>query len=142
MKFVTWLGWCVVDWLKGEVMEKRPLAGKTTLVVENELWILINIEQILTRLGCRVITAKNAGAALVALENEKSDFAFIDFGELVDAGMICFVGGLRLLHIPFAFVTGEDKLVVESACCSDVRVIPKPFEEEWIVEAALELASQ
>lgn len=115
--------------------DTNVLAGKIALVLENEPFIAMEIEEILTAHGCRVILATKVEQAWLALKECSPHMAFLDFGELKDSNDPCFVQHLFSLEIPYVFVTGERRVDVEDTYHQGVHVIEKPFGQDAIVSA-------
>ncbi|MEO8455056.1 MAG: response regulator, partial [Sphingomicrobium sp.] len=55
-----------------------PLAGRSILVVEDEMLVLLNIETALTDLGCTAIAAATIDGALTLLDDIRFDAAMLD----------------------------------------------------------------
>ena len=87
-------------------MLEQMLAGKRVLVVEDEMLVLMAIEDMLARLGCRSITpAATVVKALALIESQGFDFATLDIN-LDGQRSLAIAKVLSERGIPFAFSTG------------------------------------
>jgi CheY-like chemotaxis protein len=111
------------------------LDGLRVLIVEDELLVAMELEDLLGRLGCRVVeAAPTVGRALRAVERQQPDVAVLDVnlhGERVTP----VADALREHGVPFVLVTsyGRDRLpegTLRAAPC-----LPKPVDREQIASA-------
>ena len=107
-------------------MDDQLLSGRRFLVVEDEMLVLMQIEDMLSDLGCTSITAAgNAETALGLIAANKFDLATLDVN-LNGTRSYAVAGALTDQRIPFAFATGYGEHGVEEgygAC----PVLNKPF---------------
>lgn len=108
--------------------------GKTALVVDDEFLIASMIEDILARRGIEVVTATHAEEAVAHLDGRKVDFAVIDY-QLRNSPAEEVWNTLTERKIPFAFCTGSLAEEMRERF-PGITIIPKPFSEEAIIDAA------
>ena len=108
--------------------------GRTALVVDDEFLIATMIEDILAREGVEVITATRTDEAAEHLRGRKVDFALIDY-QMRSVPSEALWTELMARNIPFAFCTGSVAGEMHERF-PGVLIIPKPFGEEAIVQAA------
>ncbi|MDR6623990.1 CheY-like chemotaxis protein [Caulobacter segnis] len=98
------------------------------LVVEDELFVAMLVEDLLGDLGYRVVgPAASARAAVRAVEDEVFDFALLDVN--LGDGETSFETAemLRSRGVPFAFVTGYGEQGVRPDL-RDVPILSKPID--------------
>jgi len=81
------------------------LAGRSILVVEDEMLVLMNIETTLTDLGCTATSAGTIEDALTLLDDTSFDAAMLDVN-LHGEKSYPVADALALRGIPFIFSTG------------------------------------
>lgn len=109
----------------------RPAIARI-LVIDDEPLIAMLVEGWLTELGHEPVgPATTAAAALSAIEAGGVDAAFLDL--TLDNGKPSYgvADALNAGAIPFAFVTGHGKGMIEPAY-SDAPVLAKPFDFDGI----------
>ena len=104
------------------------------LVVDDEYLIATMIEDILSREGVEVVTATRTDEAAEHLRGRKVDFALIDY-QMRSVPSEALWTELMARNIPFAFCTGSVAGEMHERF-PGVLIIPKPFGEEAIVQAA------
>lgn len=112
-------------------------AGRTVLVVDDEYLIASMIEDILQRQGASVLTATRADEAQAHLAGGHVDFALIDYQMRAVPSEAVWTD-LQARNIPFAFCTGSLAAEMHDKF-PGVIIIPKPFSENGILEAATAL---
>lgn len=112
-------------------------AGRTVLVVDDEYLIASMIEDILQRQGASVLTATRADEAQAHLAGGRVDFALIDYQMRAVPSEAVWTD-LQARNIPFAFCTGSLAAEMHDKF-PGVIIIPKPFSENGILEAATAL---
>ena len=110
------------------------VAGRTALVVDDEFLIATMIEDILSREGVEVITATRTDEAADQLRGRRVDFALIDY-QMRSVPSESLWTELMARKIPFAFCTGSVADEMQERF-PGVLIIPKPFGEEAIIQAA------
>jgi CheY-like chemotaxis protein len=118
---------------------EQVLKGKTILLVEDSLIIALDAEDILKRLGARIVaTAGTVEAALEAIDSSRPSIAMLDIN-LGDQTSFAIADRLHELGIPFLFATGYG----EQAQLPDIHlaraVIQKPYTLENVARALPEL---
>lgn len=110
------------------------------LVVEDELFVAMLVEDLLGDLGHRVVgPAASARAAVRAVEDEVFDFALLDVN--LGDGETSFETAemLRSRGVPFAFVTGYGEQGVRSDL-RDVPILSKPIDPRQLARVLQELS--
>lgn len=110
------------------------VSGRTALVVDDEFLITAMIEDILSREGVDVLTATRTDEAADHLRDRKVDFALIDY-QMRSVPSEALWTELKARKIPFAFCTGSVAGEMQERF-PGVLIIPKPFGEEAIIQAA------
>lgn len=109
------------------------LSGRSILVVEDEMLVLMNIQDMLADLGCEsVISAATVDEALALLDTQVIDAAMLDVN-LNGERSYPVADALARRGVPFLFSSGYGGLVLPEA----YRVLPmltKPFGEGRLAE--------
>ena len=110
------------------------LRGKRVLVVEDEPFIALALEEMVVELGCTLAgSVAQIADALVLIEAGSVDAAVLDVNlglEKVDP----VADALAALGCPFVFTTGYGRVGVPSAY-SDRAVVEKPFSRDDVAAA-------
>lgn len=110
------------------------LRGKRVLVVEDEPFIALALEEMVVELGCTLAgSVAQIADALVLIEAGSVDAAVLDVNlglEKVDP----VADALAALGCPFVFTTGYGRVGVPSAH-SDRAVVEKPFSRDDVAAA-------
>ena len=111
--------------------------GPRILIAEDEEFIIMLLEDILSDEGYRVTSANRLDDALNMLETEHFDAAILDIN-LRDAPVFPLAGRLRELDVPFAFATGGglDSIPVQF---QDRPVLSKPYTAATFIEGVASL---
>jgi CheY-like chemotaxis protein len=113
-----------------------PLNGKRVLVVEDEPLLAMDLEHMLTQMGCEVIVNRGGvKGALQRVQQTQLDAAVLDLnlaGERADA----IADALAARRIPFVFATGYDgdRLAPQHA---KRPCLVKPYRNEDLANALL-----
>jgi DNA-binding response OmpR family regulator len=114
------------------------MSAKIVLVVEDEFLVALDMETILVDAGFEVMgPAGSVAEALLLIKDHEPDAALLDNnlnGHSVGPAAVA----LRERHVPFAFVTGNDRDSLPSGFAS-VTVVRKPFNPGLLVETARRL---
>ncbi|PZR34996.1 response regulator [Caulobacter segnis] len=98
------------------------------LVVEDELFVAMLVEDLLGDLGCQVVgPASSAAEAIRIAESGTFDFALLDVNLGDGATSFDAAEILRLRGVPFAFVTGYGEQGVR-ADLRDAPILSKPID--------------
>lgn len=111
----------------------RPEVRKI-LVVEDELFVAMLVEDLLSDLGCEVVgPAASARDAAATAQREDFDFALLDVN--LGDGETSFATAeiLRQRGVPFAFVTGYGDQGVR-ADLRDAPVLSKPIDPRQLAK--------
>lgn len=116
------------------------LAGKRILIVEDEPFVAMAIEDMLGDLGAHVVgPAGSVAEAFDALSAHPVDAAILDIN-LGTERSNSIATQLRLSGTPFIFATGYGK--TDSADRGDEPIVEKPYRVEAITAALTEALSQ
>jgi DNA-binding LytR/AlgR family response regulator len=115
----------------------------TILIVEDESLVALDMVDILTRLGYRVLpTAMGYAEAVSILDNEKPDLVLVDINLSGSQTGVDLAQKLRHQYqVPFIFITSHsDKQTVEQAAATQPNgYLVKPFDESDLY-ASIEVA--
>jgi CheY-like chemotaxis protein len=110
-------------------MDDKLLFGKTVLLIEDETFIAMMLEDLLKDLGCKSITvAVTVEAAMDLIAQTKFDVATLDVN-LDGTRSLAVAKALRARDIPFAFATGNEEHGFGKQF-QDSPVLKKPFNFE------------
>ena len=122
--------------------------SKRVLLIDDEVALLQGLAPFLEDVGYEVLTATDAGAAMVVLRGQEPVAIVCDL-RLPGVGGTEFYDAVqanpRWRKIPFVFVTGERKASVQTSRAGGgaTRVLTKPFDPEDLVAIlGEEVASQ
>ena len=105
----------------------EPLAGRRVLVVEDEIFVAMLIEQLLLDLGCDVVGPdSNVADSLALVALERLDAAVLDV-KLGTERVFPVADSLRYAGAPLVFVTGYDRSALTVTYAAH-PMIQKPFE--------------
>jgi len=125
-----------------EGMEARPLDGCAALLVEDSMIIALDGEDALRALGARQVTTVGTVArALAAIEQERFDFALLDFN-LGNETSAPIADALARHGVPFAFATGYGDSIGEIGRHEAVMTISKPYGPRQLSAAVLHALSR
>jgi len=120
--------------------DRKPLAGKRILVVEDEFLILLDIQGILEAAGARsIITASRVEDAIKAIDiADGFDTAVLDL-KLEKDSSVPIAERLTIAKVPFVFLTGAPHDAELARGFQSAPIVAKPFDSAVLV-AALERA--
>jgi DNA-binding response OmpR family regulator len=108
-------------------------ANRNVLIVEDDIFVALNLERVLDDAGCSVIgPASTVERALARIGDTRIDAALLDVNlgpELV----FPVADRLSAEGVPFIFVTGDPKSVPERHWTRPVVI--KPYQEPALLEA-------
>jgi CheY-like chemotaxis protein len=105
------------------------LNGRRILVVEDEMFVAMLVEDLLADLGCQVIgPAASVAQALKLLDGAALDGALLDVN-LGHEKVYPVAEALRQTHVPYVFVTGYGVAGLDQAYRND-PTIQKPFDPD------------
>jgi CheY-like chemotaxis protein len=113
---------------------ERPLAGKRGLVVDDEFFIVLDLQEFLEESGAKIVCQNSAASAREALASQGPfDFAVIDLhiGGSIESGFSV-ADALSERGIPFVFLSGlrsDDARVGRFK----VPLVEKPYRPEALV---------
>ena len=114
------------------------LSGRSVLVVEDEMMVLMNIEGALADMGCAAVSvAATVDDALVLLKAGSFDVAMLDVN-LGGEASYNVADALALRSIPFVFSTGYGLHGIE-ARFGDRPVLRKPYSDQQLGAALADL---
>jgi CheY-like chemotaxis protein len=108
------------------------LSDRCVLVVEDEMLVLLNIEDMLTDLGCQSVSAAaNVDQALALIDAQPFDAAMVDVN-LGGTKSYPVADALLARGVPFAFSTGYNSKSL-NARYRDRPVLGKPYRNTELV---------
>lgn len=114
------------------------LAGRSILVVEDEMLVLLNVEDMLADLGCTAVSAAaNADQALALIAAQSFDAAMVDVN-LDGRKSYPVADALAARGVPFVFSTGYSGESLDYGY-RDRPMLGKPYREVDLVEALTQL---
>jgi CheY-like chemotaxis protein len=111
----------------------KSLSGRRILVVEDEMFNLAMLEDILTEAGCEVAAAATIDQAVAVIGERVFDAALLDI-KLKGNAAYAVADALAVRGVPFIFVTGNSARDIEGSY-RDRPLLRKPFKEEKLIEA-------
>lgn len=121
--------------------EKKPVAGKRILVVDDEPLIAMDIVASLEDEGCQVVgPAATLQKALSLIESKEIDAALLDAnlaGDPVDT----IAAALMRRKIPFAFVSGYGREGLPEAY-RQATLIKKPFQRQRLIDVIRQMLTK
>jgi DNA-binding NtrC family response regulator len=110
----------------------KPIGS--VLLVEDNMLIALDTEDALLDAGVqRVVIAATADAALAELQNDKPDFAVLDFNLGTETSERVAVA-LADAGVPFCYATGYGDAIVSQATQPPCGVLKKPYSPADIAE--------
>jgi DNA-binding response OmpR family regulator len=117
-------------------MEKQKLAGHSILLVEDEIWDALDLQDSFTEAGARVVTAYRLERAMQLAERPSLSAAVIDVSRGTEhASTLC--KHLAKRKVPFVFYC--DRMPPQLEEWVDVPMIAKPAHVNAVVEAVANL---
>ncbi len=114
------------------------LQGRSILIVEDEMMVLMNIEDVLKDHGCtHIAAAATVEQALAVLEGHSFDAAVIDVN-LDGRTSHPVADELSAQSIPFVVSTGYGQLALEGSY-QNHPVLIKPYRDEALLKAINQL---
>ena len=108
------------------------LKGKRIIIIEDEPFVLMDLESILTDAGCEVVGSAGTREKAIALVSEADcDAALVD-ANLAGHPVDDIAGKLTQRNIPFAFVTGYGRGALPHGF-RDGLMLKKPFSQKELV---------
>ena len=122
--------------------EGLALLLKKSLLVEDNLFIAVDAEDLLRKLGAEtVIVVRSVTEALTALAEHHVSFAMLDVN-LGSGTSLPIARALQRRNVPFAFGTGYGETIVMPDSLSGVPIIAKPYHPASFVKAVRQLVSR
>ena len=118
---------------------QSPLRGRRVLVVEDEVFIALDLEQALGAVGADVVRARTVSQALQAVSEEAFDVAVLDV--TLGRSETCrpVAAALREAGTPFLLHSGDLDRQGEVITGLDAPLVPKPAPADAVVRAAARL---
>ncbi|MET0137956.1 MAG: HWE histidine kinase domain-containing protein [Sphingobium sp.] len=110
------------------------LAGRTVLLVEDNMIIAMDGEDALRDLGANVLTAATVGRALEAIALERIDLAVLDFN-LGQETSVLVADRLADRGVPFLFATGYGDGLTLPDRHADIVLVKKPYSGATLAQA-------
>ena len=109
----------------------KLLSGRSILVIEDEMLILMMIEDMLADLGCESIAvASQIGPAIILIDGHVFDAAMVDLN-LSGVQSYPIADALTAHHVPYFFSTGSSVTNIKDGY-RDQDVLKKPFTFEQL----------
>jgi CheY-like chemotaxis protein len=116
----------------------KLLSGRSILVVEDEMLVLLNIEDMLADHGCTSVSAAaNANQALSLIDAQDFDAAMVDLN-LNGEKSYRVADALAARGVPFVFSTGYSGDSLDERY-RDRPVLGKPYRDDELVETLTRL---
>lgn len=113
------------------------LGGRTVLVVEDEMLILLMMEDLLADLGCEAVSAASSvPKAMELIEGQTFDLALLDMN-LNGVETYVLADALSAKGIPFAFATGYGNRDMRDGY--EKPILKKPFDIEELAKVLTDL---
>jgi light-regulated signal transduction histidine kinase (bacteriophytochrome)/CheY-like chemotaxis protein len=131
----------------GDPLEGLDKAGltsllSTSLVVEDNLFIAIDAEDLLRKLGAgTVLVARSVVDALAILGERRISFALLDVN-LGSETSLPIARTLQANQVPIAFSTGYGEAIALPETMAGVPVISKPYHQAAIVSTLMQLVAE
>jgi DNA-binding NtrC family response regulator len=119
-------------------MTDSSIAGRCILIVEDEAFIALNLETILSEAGAEFVHAKTAAEAMTQLGKRQFDAAILDV-HLADGSSYKVADELRRQGTPFVFQSGY--LTIREGY-ADIPFLEKPFTAEGVKDAVAKVLGQ
>ena len=115
-----------------------PLRGARILVVEDDFFISMELEAILSEAGGEVGLCRTIKDALASVDKQAPSVAVLDFrmGEETTATV---ADRLNRRNVPFAFYTGQAEVDPLRALWPSCKIIAKPARPQALVNAIADL---
>lgn len=108
-------------------VRERSFPGLRVLVVEDEAFIAMDLEQMLQELGCEIIgTASTVDGALAQVRRGGIDGALLD-SNLHGASVLPVAEALTEADVPFILLTGYSRRDSDPPLLREARRVSKPF---------------
>ena len=112
---------------------------RSCMVVEDNLFIAIDAEDMLRKLGAGAVeVVRSVSDALALLSARSFTFALLDV-KLGEETSLPIAHALEANNIPFAFGTGYDEALAAADIKMNVPIVAKPYHRATMVEALTEL---
>lgn len=109
----------------------KLLSGRSILVIEDEMLILMMIEDMLADLGCKSISvASKIGKAITLIDGQVFDAAMVDLN-LSGVESYPIADALKARDVPYFFSTGSSVTSIKDGY-RDHDVLKKPFTFEQL----------
>lgn len=119
-------------------MRHKKLKSKRVLIIEDEIFVYLLLQDMLTEMGCVVVGMANRREKAVKMISEAEfDVAIVDLN-LSGESSYPAADMLIARNIPFVFATGYGVQGLAPAY-RHIRVIQKPFGERDLAEALLDV---
>ena len=119
-----------------------PLQGVRILVVEDDFFIAMELEAILTDAGGQVVgLCRTVKDALASAETEDLAVALLDF-RMGEETTIAVAQRLATRHVPFAFYTGQAQVEPLVVDWPDCKVVSKPARPQTVINTLADLVQR
>jgi DNA-binding NtrC family response regulator len=119
-----------------------PLQGVRILIVEDDFFIAMELESILTDAGGQVVgLCRTVKDALASAATEAFAVALLDF-RIGEETTMAVAQRLVSRRVPFAFYTGQAQAEPLGADWPDCKVLSKPARPQALIDALADLLKQ
>lgn len=120
----------------------RTGAELRVLVVEDEPLIALDVEEMLTRMGCLVIgPVPTVARAMELLQREQLDFAILDV-DLRRERATPIAEALQALDVPYGLASACDRSQLSDEPLREVPLLGKPIDQRRVQDALTDLAKR
>lgn len=115
------------------------LAGARVLIVEDDPFIAMELQDLLTRCGAKVLgPVPTVSAALAIIDGQHPGAALLDVN-LRGTRSTPVAAALRAAGIPFVLVTGYSRSQLDGPEMRDAPIVAKPVRPEKLVQVVFKL---
>ena len=115
-----------------------PLQGARILVVEDDFFISMELEAVLSEAGAAVRVCRTAEDALASVKKEAPSVGVLDF-RMAAGTTEAVARRLHLQRVPFAFYTGQAEVAPLRAAWPECAIVSKPARPQALIRALAEL---
>jgi DNA-binding NtrC family response regulator len=116
-----------------------PLQGARILIVEDDFFIAMELEAILTEAGGQIVQlCRTVKDALASAATEDFAVAVLDF-RVGDETTLAVAQRLAARHVPFVFYTGQAPGEPLCSDWSDCKIVSKPARPQALINAVADL---
>ncbi|WIJ24299.1 HWE histidine kinase domain-containing protein [Devosia sp. RR2S18] len=122
----------------GDETSATSLAGRSVMIVEDQVLIAMDLEMMLSEAGMSVVTAASVRESLNKVQEHALDAAILDFN-LGEESSLQVAEELQRRGVPFAFASGYGDHGALPETMSHVPMVAKPYEPAAILRTLAEV---